>query len=150
MLKDWISLSRDRCLSFSCAFVVSMAILAFSCDDRALAKSPARALRGLFCNTADQIDEALTHMRMGFSPRAAAGLVNRDAVACTFVDTLHYVVDRPTVVSEIGSNYSPLFKHRGTLVAVIVGGAMRRVTPPASIFFAIPERLDDAIAEKGV
>jgi hypothetical protein len=85
-------------------------------------------------------------MRRGLSPRAAVELTNRDAVVCTFVDSLHYIVDRPVVIKEIGGSL-PLFKYQGTLVAVVVGGAKRPVIPPVNIFFAIPARLDDAPLE---
>jgi hypothetical protein len=98
------------------------------------------ALQGLFCNAAEQIDDTVTHMRRGLSPRAAAELVNREAVVCTFVDLLRYVVDRPVMIKEIPGSF-PLFKYEGTLVGVVVGGAVRPVTPPVRIFFAIPERL---------
>ena len=98
------------------------------------------AVQGLFCNSAEQIDETVTHMRKGLSPRAAVELVNRDAVVCTFVDLLRYIVDRPVVIKEIPGSF-PLFKYEGTLVGVVVGGAVRPVTPPVQIFFAIPERL---------
>lgn len=104
------------------------------------------ALQGLFCNAADQIDETVTRMRQGLSPRAAVELVNREAVVCTFVDLLRYVVDRPVVIREIPGSF-PLFKYEGTLVAVVVGGAVRPVTPPVRIFFAIPARLVDAPLE---
>ena len=114
--------------------------------EKALAISPTRALQGLFCNASEQIDDALSHVREGLSPREAVGLVNHDEVVCTFVDMLHYVVDRPVVIQEIRGSF-PLFKYEGTLVAVIVGNAVRPVTPPVQIFFAIPERLGDARLE---
>jgi hypothetical protein len=104
------------------------------------------SLQGLFCNAADQIDETVTHLRQGLSPRTAVELANREAVACTFVDLLRYVVDRPVVIKEIPGSL-PLFKYEGTLVAVIVGGAVRPVMPPIRIFFAIPERLVEAPME---
>jgi hypothetical protein len=104
------------------------------------------ALQGLFCNAAGQIDETVTHMRKGLSPRAAVELVNREAVVCTFVDLLRYVVDRPVVIKEMPGSF-PLFKYEGTLVGVVVGGAVRPVTPPVHIFFAIPERLVGAPLE---
>jgi hypothetical protein len=104
------------------------------------------ALQGLFCNSPEQIDETVTHMRNGLSPRAAVELVNREAVVCTFVDLLHYVVDRPVLIKEIPDSFS-LFKYEGTLVAVVVGGAIRPMTPPVQIYFAIPQRLGDAPLE---
>ena len=113
---------------------------------RPFARTSDHALQGLFCNSAEQIDETVTHMRKGLSPRAAVELVNREAVVCTFVDLLRYVVDRPVVIRQIPGSF-PLFKYEGTLIAVVVGGAVRPVTPPVHIFFAIPERLADAPLE---
>jgi len=104
------------------------------------------ALQGLFCNSAELIDEAVTHMRNGLSPKAAVELVNQEAVVCTFVDLLRYIVDRPAIIKAIPGS-APLFKYEGRLVAVGVGGAVRPVSPPARIFFAIPERLDDVLVE---
>jgi hypothetical protein len=146
MLDDRISLPSARRRISWCLAVASIAFLTFANGGKVLAETPKRALQGLFCNTAEQIDDALTHMRGGLSPRAAVGLVNRDAVVCTFVDVLRYVVDRPVVIQEIRGAF-PLFKYEGTLVAVIVGGVARPVTPPVHIFFAIPERLGEAPLE---
>jgi len=100
----------------------------------------------LFCNTAEQIDETVTHMRQGLSPPAAVELANRDAVVCTFVDLVRYVIDRPVAIREIPGSF-PLLKYEGMLVAVVVGDAVRPVTPPVHIFFAIPERLGDVPLE---
>jgi hypothetical protein len=100
----------------------------------------------LFCNSAELIDETVAHMRTGLSPHVAVELVNREAVVCTFVDLLRYIVDRPVLIKGIPGTV-PLFKYEGRLVAVVVGSAVRPVTPPVHIFFAIPERLGDAPLE---
>lgn len=146
MLDDRISLPSARRWTSSCLVVASIAVLAFAPEGKVLAKTPTHALQGLFCNAAEQIDDALTHMRGGLSPRAAVELINRDEIVCTFVDLLRYVVDRPVVIQEIQGAF-PLYKYEGTLVAVTVGGVVRPVTPPVHIFFAIPERLGDAPLE---
>jgi hypothetical protein len=125
---------------------VSIATLAFAHGSKVLAEAPTHALQGLFCNAAEQIDDALSHMRGGLSPQAAVQLINDDEVVCTFVDALRYVVDRPVIIQEIRGSF-PLFKYEATLVGVIVGGVARPVMPPVHIFFAIPERLDDAPLE---
>jgi len=131
----------------SCLVAASIAALALALEGKVLASAPTRALQGLFCNAAEQIDDALSHMRTGLSPQAAVHLINDDEVVCTFVDSLRYVIDRPVIIQEIRGAF-PLFKYQGTLVAVIVGGAVRPVTPPVNIFFAIPERLADAPLEE--
>jgi hypothetical protein len=146
MLKDRISLP-GVCRRVSSWFVVaSIAFATFSSGGGVWAKTRTHSLQGLFCNAAEQIDEALMHMRSGLSPRAAVELINRDAVVCTFVDMLHYVVDRPVVIQKIRGPF-PLFKYEGTLVAVVVGSTVRPVTPPVHIYFAIPEELDGARQE---
>jgi hypothetical protein len=130
----------------SCFVAASIAVLASAHGGKVLAEAPTHALQGLFCNAAEQIDDALSHMRGGLSPQAAVQLINDDEVVCTFVDALRYVVDRPVIIQEIRGGL-PLFKYEATLVGVIVGGVVRPVTPPVHIFFAIPERLDDAPLE---
>ncbi len=147
MRDDRISLPAARRWLLSCLAVASIAALTFAHGGKVLAKAPARALQGLFCNAAEQIDDALSHMRGGLSPQAAVRLINGDEVVCTLVDSLRYVIDRPVIIQEIRGTLS-LFKYEGTLVAVIVGGVVRPVTPPVHIFFAVPERLDDAPLEE--
>jgi hypothetical protein len=146
MFDNRISLPRSRRWIFTWVIAGSTAFLAPAHGGGASARDRTHALQGLFCNTAEQIDQALTHMRHGLSPRAAVEFTNDDAVVCTFVDLLHYVVERPVVINEIRGSF-PMFKYEGTLVAVAVGGAVRPVTPPVHIFFAIPEKLDDAPLE---
>ena len=146
MPDDRISLPAARRWISSCVVVASIAALTFAHGGKVMAETPTRALQGLFCNATEQIDDALSHMRGGLSPQAAVGLINGDEVVCTFVDSLRYVIDRPVIIQEIRGTF-PLFKYEGTLVGVIVGGAVRPVTPPVHIFFAIPERLDDAPLE---
>jgi hypothetical protein len=141
-----ISLPAARRWISSCLVVASIAALTFAHGGKVLAKAPTHALQGLFCNAAEQIDDALSHMRGGLSPQAAVQLINDDEVVCTFVDALHYVVDRPVIIQEIRGAF-PLFKYEATLVSVIVGGVVRLMTPPVHVFFAIPERLDDAPLE---
>jgi hypothetical protein len=131
------------CLAAVC---LTTCVPAFAAEGPSHAASPeisTHALQGLFCNSAEQIDDTVAHIRKGISPRAAVELVNHDAVVCTFVDLLRYIVDRPVVINEMPGSF-PLFKHEGTLVGVVVGGAVRPVTPPVRVFFAIPERLADA------
>jgi hypothetical protein len=145
---------KTQLLSCSAAVCLAACVHAFAAESPSHPASPeirpepsaGLALQGLFCNSAEQIDEAVTHMRKGLSPRAAVELVNREAVVCTFVDLLRYIVDRPVVIEEIPGSF-PLFKYEGTLVAVVVGGDIRPVTPPVHIFFAIPERLGDSPLE---
>jgi hypothetical protein len=135
------------------AVCLATCVHTFAAEDPASPESRPRvgvrlALQGLFCNSAELIDQAVLQMRQGLSPRAAVELVNRDAVVCTFVDLLRYVVERPVVIHEIPGSV-PLFAYEGMLVAVVVGRAIRPVTPPVHIYFAMPERLDDAPLEGG-
>jgi hypothetical protein len=146
MLADRISLPTARRWPLLALLAACISVLIFAHKEKALAKSPTRALQGLFCNASEQIDEALRHMREGLSPKGAIGFVNHHEVVCTYVDLLQYVIDRPVVIQEIRSSF-PMFKYEGRLVAVIVGNAVRPVAPPVRIFFAIPERLDHAPVE---
>ena len=145
MLDNRISLPGAHHWISSCVVATLLGFVTFA-PGEGLAEDRTHSLQGLFCNAADQIDEALTYMRRGLSPRSAVEFTNHDAVVCTFVDLLHYVVERPVVIKEIRGSF-PMFKYEGTLVAVAVGSAVRPVTPPVHIFFAIPEKLDDAPLE---
>lgn len=146
MLIGPISSASARSWASLCLLMACISAFIFEHADEGLAKSPTRALQGLFCNASEQIDDTFSHMRRGLSPRDAVSFVNSDDVVCTFVDALHYVVDRPVVIHEIRGSL-PMFKYEGRLVAVIVGNAVRPVVPPVRIYFAIPERLDLAPIE---
>jgi hypothetical protein len=106
-------------------------------------------LRGLFCNTEGQLDEALGHMSRNVAPRAAAELTNDEEVFCTYVDLLHYIVEQPRIIGEIPAEV-PLLKYEGELVGVIVGDRIRPVSPPARVFFILRDRLPDAVTEQRV
>lgn len=106
-------------------------------------------LRGVFCNTEGQLDEALGHMSRNVAPRAAAELTNDEEIVCTYVDQLHYIVERPRIIGEIPAEF-PLVKYEGELVGVIVGGRIRPVSPPAHVFFILRDRLPDAVTEQRV
>lgn len=145
---------KTHWLSCPAAFFLASCVHAFAAGDsllpawpqivepggQATAPTSSHALQGLFCNASEQIDQAIGHMREGLSPRSAVAFVNREAVVCTFVDLLRYVVDHPALIKEMPGSFR-LFLYEGTLVAVIVGSAVRHVTPPVRVYFAIPEKL---------
>jgi hypothetical protein len=97
-------------------------------------------LQGLFCNAEDQLDRALARIGGGLDPRLAAELENRDAVACTWVDRLHYLVRHPVRVGAV--------RYEATLTGVVVGGAVRPVSPPVRVFFATHEPVAAAAVER--
>jgi hypothetical protein len=126
--------------------VVALTALAFAPAGHVLANDRTHRLQGVFCNTEEQVDATLDHMRQALTPRMAVALTNADAVVCNFVDLLHYVVDRPVLIKEIRGRIT-FFKYEGTLTGVVVGGAVRPLTPPVRVFFVIPDRLADAPLE---
>ena len=97
-------------------------------------------LQGLFCNAEDQLDRALARMGRGLDPHLAAEIENRDSVACTYVDRLHYLVRHPVRVGTA--------KDEASLTGVVVGGAARPVSPPVRVFFATPEPIAAAAIER--
>ncbi len=105
----------------------------------------AQRLQGLFCNTETQIDQALANIAAGVSPRAAADLANRDAVVCTYVDRIEYLIARPAAYGEAAP---PLVKYRGALVGVLVGGALRPITPEVELYFLTPRQVVGAPIER--
>jgi hypothetical protein len=105
----------------------------------------AQRLQGLFCNTEAQIDRARADILGGLTPSRAADLANRDAVVCTHVDRLHYLIEGPVALGDEGF---PLVTYRGALVGVLVGGALRPVSPAAELFFLTPRRVAGAVTER--
>jgi hypothetical protein len=141
-------------MSFSDGFPLIRAVLLLAAALNAAFPSSASAgekekywLRGLFCNTEEQIDEAFGYMSRNVPPRAAAELTNDDEIACTYVDLLHYIIEQPQVIGEIPAEF-PLVKYEGKLVGVVVGGRVRPVSPPAPVFFIARERLPGAVVER--
>lgn len=104
-----------------------------------------QCLQGLFCNTEAQIDRALADIASGVSPRRAADLANRDAVVCTYVDRIQYLIARPLALDDATL---PLVRYRGALVGVLVGDALRPVTPESEIYFITPRRVVGAASER--
>lgn len=105
----------------------------------------AQRLQGLFCNTEAQIDQALADIAAGVSPRRAADLANRDAVVCTYVDHIEYLIARPVA---LGDAALPLVKYRGALAGVLVGDVLRPVTPEAELYFLTPRQVAGAAIER--
>jgi hypothetical protein len=107
--------------------------------------SEAQRLQGLFCNTEAQIDQALGDIAAGVSPRRAADRANRDAVVCTHVDRIEYLIARP---AALGDPALPLVKYRGALVGVLVGDVLRPVTPEVELYFLTPQEVAGAATER--
>lgn len=108
---------------------------------------PALPLKGLFCNSEDRVNDAVAHIREGWSPQAAAELANSDAVACTHVDLLHYLITGPVRLGD-HRRLDPLASYRGMLTAVVVGDEVRAVSPPVEVYFITPEILIGAAVER--
>jgi hypothetical protein len=104
-------------------------------------------LQGLFCNAEDQIDRTLARMGHGLDPHRAVDLENREAVVCTYVDRLHYLVRNPVSLGADRS-FVPTLKYEASLVGVAVGGAVRPVSPPVRVFFVTPGPIPAALVEQ--
>lgn len=107
------------------------------------------ALHGLFCNTEEQIDQTLTHMRGGLPLWSAANMTNGDEVVCVYADRIHYVITSPAVIGEAWLDGLMLQKYEATLVGVLVGGNLRPVEPSVQIFFVRGDRLPGAVVMGG-
>jgi hypothetical protein len=104
------------------------------------AKDAGLPLQGMFCNTLEQIDEALAHVDRGLLPSLAVELTNRHAIACSYIDRLFFVVRDPVWLGQHRGRLS-VEKYEAILTGVIVGERFRPVSPPMSIFFATPTPL---------
>ncbi len=104
-------------------------------------------LQGLFCNTEEQIDDALGFMSQGLTASTAVDFTNKNGVVCSYVDVIHYIVEHPV---EIWQNKSAIAaaKYKGTLTGVVVGQRHRPISPPVEIFFATPNRLTQNAVER--
>lgn len=122
------------------AILALAAYFAWSTGSPTEGKEPNPSLQGLFCNTQEQIDETLKHVDLGLSPRAAAELLNKSEIVCTYVDRLYYVVKHPIKVGAHRGRLS-VFKYEAILTGVIVGDNFRAVFPEVRIFFITPEPL---------
>jgi hypothetical protein len=117
-----------------------LAALAIAAAGGAPAAGQELRLQGLFCNAEDQLDRAVARIGRGLDPRLAAELENRGAVSCTWVDRLHYVVRHPVRIGAV--------RYEASLTGVVVGSAVRPVSPPVQVFFATPEPIAAAAVER--
>ena len=101
------------------------------------AKDAGLKLQGMFCNTLEQIDEALTYMDRGASPSLAVELINQRAIVCSYVDRLLFVVRDPVRLGQHRGRLS-VEKYEALLTGVIVGERFHPLSPPTSIFFVTP------------
>jgi hypothetical protein len=99
---------------------------------------------GVFCNGANELDAILTAMELGLDPRHAVELANSDAIRCTYIDSIQYMLDHVEALEEAAA--TP--RYRGELVGVIVGGRLRPVSPGAELFFVTPGGLTDASLQR--
>lgn len=104
------------------------------------AKDLGLPLQGMFCNTLEQINEALAHVDRGLSPSLAVALTNRHAIVCSYVDRLFFVVRDPVGLGQYRGRLS-VEKYEAILTGVIVGERFRPLSPPISIFFVTPAPL---------
>jgi hypothetical protein len=79
-------------------------------------------------------------MALHLSPRAAVELVNEHSIVCSYVDLIDYVVGNPSMIGASGVVVR-LYKYEATLTAVVVGNAVRKVSPPARVFFVTPKAI---------
>jgi hypothetical protein len=103
-------------------------------------------LQGIFCNSERQLDAVIAAMDAGVPPSVAVDRLNRDAILCTYIDLLHFALDRPVALSDEGVG-RPV-KHRAMLTGVLAGDRLRAVAPPVEVFFVTPDRLTGVAVER--
>ena len=111
------------------------------------AAEPELRLQGLFCNAEDQLDRVLGLMGRGLDPQRATAAENRDAVVCTYVDRLRFVLRDPVRLGE-DRRFVPTVKYEATLTGVVVGDALRPVSPPVRLFFVTPQPIAATLVEQ--
>jgi hypothetical protein len=125
-------------------FLLSFGLFMFLSAAPGSAEETRHMLQGLFCNTERHLVQTLADPRWGTAPELAVETANIEAVVCTYVDRLHYVVLEPAIIGR-ANGYGPVM-YEATLVGVVVGGQLRDVTPPLRVFFTTPQPLADAAA----
>jgi hypothetical protein len=116
-----------------------------ACPAAALAAGPSHTLNGLFCNTEAQIEAALQMLDDGTSPAMALAAINVDAQVCTLADRIAYVIEAPVTLGRTGAG--TFHKYSARLVAVQVGGSLRPLEPPATVFFFRDHPIEGAGAQ---
>lgn len=104
------------------------------------------AVQGVFCNTAWQLDQVLAHFDAGVSLDRAVAVTNKKEIGCSHIDLIHFIVRNP-VKTGIHNGRITTAKYEALLTAVLVGDAVRPVSPPASVFFVTPEPLAEILLE---
>jgi hypothetical protein len=126
-----------------------LAAVAMLAMPRAAGADETLVLKGLFCKTNAQLEEALAHIRADVDPSAAAALTNRGDVACVYADRIAYVVDRPILLGQTPHFGRKLYRYEAAMVGAVVGGRPRPVTPAVRMFFVLPYRIAGAGIERG-
>jgi hypothetical protein len=105
------------------------------------------ALQGIFCNTSDQLDLVLANFESGLSLKEAVDFSDEKEIGCTYVDLLHFVVRSPV---RTGTHHGRLSmaKFEALLTGVVVGDALRPISPPVKVFFVTKEPLNETSLER--
>jgi hypothetical protein len=104
----------------------------------AVAQDGHSMVQGVFCNSAEQLDQVLATHDNGFSLQGAVEMSNRETIGCSYIDRLHFVVRNPV---RTGTHHGRLAtaKFEAVLTGVVIGNVLRPVSPPASIHFVTHE-----------
>jgi hypothetical protein len=107
-----------------------------------------RILRGLFCNTRAQLEEALLRVEQWDDIAVAVEMTNLDSTVCTYAHRIGYMVLRPVALATRPVNGNEVILYRATLVGVLVGDNPRPVMPPLETFFITMDPVPSAAPEE--
>lgn len=108
---------------------------------------PSSALRGLFCNSRDQLNDTIDRLSTVSSLETSVSITNREEVVCTFAYAISYVVAHPAVIDRRSHEGKLLAIYEAQLIGVQVGDNLRPISPALKIFFVPMDRLPDTAVE---
>lgn len=123
-------------------------IVVFFCAGPASAE-PALALRGLFCNTADQLQSTIAHAGHAATLALATQVTNENEIDCTLATDIRFAITHPARTQLHVLHGKSLVLYQATLVGIRVGNVTRPISPPLKIHFLPFDPLPSEALEEG-
>jgi hypothetical protein len=113
---------------------VATTIAALFCTGTANAE-PAHALRGLFCNTAEQLQTTIARAGYARTLAIATQVTNENEIVCTLATEIRFAITHPARTRLQVLNGESVVLYQAILVGIRVGKVTRPVSPPLNIHF---------------
>ncbi len=127
-------------------FATAIALLLFAGTADA---EPRYALRGLFCNTAEQLQTAMALVGPARTLAMATQVANQDNIVCTLATDIRFEITHPARQQLALLHGKSFMTYAGILVGVQVGKITRPISPPLNIHFLPLDPVPKAALEEG-